>query len=532
MTGYILRLCTGDASRDRLEIAETLTWLAGMLAIAMLVFGFAYLLTFGGKDTTLARIDDFDWLESPAASLQELPADDAIWRPASIGHFSIFRKSGWIRARFRHKRAPGASQPLALRFSGFFAAELYLNGTLIGTNGVPGATAATEQPGRIDYSFPLPADTLKEGDNILLARVSNHRALMPARFTIHYFRIIPYTAEPGRPLVRYLPSLLALGLLSAMLLWYGRTHSRFGAGWLDYAPFIAISALIAQLGFELARPLIDYAYPAHFWRFFGMAGAACLFGLALAIHIYQRFWRNMLPLAIAMGAGAVIAVVALSDTQDGRILLIHASLISLAVAGAICGVVKHQPGARQMTGALLIFPLTYVLLPFDYLDQGIFLAGAFFFLSLGPALPRRTRLLARQINAPRLPIRSNGREYWISTEKICFCRGQGNYSEINTIDGRSHLYGKGIGALGKVLPGQFFRVHKSYIVNMNYVAELKIRQGSRYSLQMKTGQTVPLSRLRVREARFRLGISADTPKAAQRTNQDSHLPERPQPSEK
>ena len=48
----------------------------------------------------------------------------------------------------------------------------------------------------------------------------------------------------------------------------------------------------------------------------------------------------------------------------------------------------------------------------------------------------------------------------------------------------------------QLLPENFVRVHRSYIVNMNLVKRLNIEDGGRYILTLITEQHVPVGRTR------------------------------------
>jgi two-component system LytT family response regulator len=55
---------------------------------------------------------------------------------------------------------------------------------------------------------------------------------------------------------------------------------------------------------------------------------------------------------------------------------------------------------------------------------------------------------------------------------ILYCEGQSNYVKIHTYDGKSILVTKTLKAIEEMLPAEsFFRVHKSYLVNLNFVVK-------------------------------------------------------------
>lgn len=70
---------------------------------------------------------------------------------------------------------------------------------------------------------------------------------------------------------------------------------------------------------------------------------------------------------------------------------------------------------------------------------------------------------------------------------------EGDYARLHTADG-SYLAGQGLSALAERLdPADFYRVHRSSIVNLRHVAELR-REGSTYYVVTSTGEQVRVSR--------------------------------------
>lgn len=67
---------------------------------------------------------------------------------------------------------------------------------------------------------------------------------------------------------------------------------------------------------------------------------------------------------------------------------------------------------------------------------------------------------------------SQSKRTLIKLEDVMFCKADDNYSEIyTTTDKTKHILSRTLGDLEKKLPQQLFqRVHRSYIVNMNYVS--------------------------------------------------------------
>ena len=77
--------------------------------------------------------------------------------------------------------------------------------------------------------------------------------------------------------------------------------------------------------------------------------------------------------------------------------------------------------------------------------------------------------------------------YYIRHEDLLYvCGGKGKFCDIYTQNGtiRARLL---IEQIRKMLPEQFYRPHRSYLVNV-----LKIQNLSRYEIQMQDGTVIPV----------------------------------------
>lgn len=74
----------------------------------------------------------------------------------------------------------------------------------------------------------------------------------------------------------------------------------------------------------------------------------------------------------------------------------------------------------------------------------------------------------------------------INTSEIFYCESQKRIVHFYTLSGRESAYMK-IGELQEKLPANFCRVHKSYIVNLDYVAHMSSRE-----IQLENGVAIPL----------------------------------------
>ena len=136
-----------------------------------------------------------------------------------------------------------------------------------------------------------------------------------------------------------------------------------------------------------------------------------------------------------------------------------------------------------------------------------FVAKPFTAERLRKALERYVDSAQRSYNGCRfLSIKKAGAIELIAIDDIAFIQADGHYSEIHLTEssGTAILHAKNIEKIMQLLPESFVRVHRSYIANLRQVKRLKIEEGSRYLLQLKNGQEVPVGRTKYQEIKQRL----------------------------
>lgn len=104
-----------------------------------------------------------------------------------------------------------------------------------------------------------------------------------------------------------------------------------------------------------------------------------------------------------------------------------------------------------------------------------------------------------------LAVRKSGNITLIDINTVRYIKGAGIYSELHLQNDKSALHDKALDALEHILPPQFIRVHRSYIVCLTEGEKLIIQPGSRYSLLLKNGELIPVGRLRYKDLKEKLG---------------------------
>jgi two-component system LytT family response regulator len=112
---------------------------------------------------------------------------------------------------------------------------------------------------------------------------------------------------------------------------------------------------------------------------------------------------------------------------------------------------------------------------------------------------------ARPRHLDRLVVRRGGRMYLVSVDDIDWIQGAGVYVRLHT-DDRTHLYRSSLTALEEALdPRQFQRVHRSAIVRISAIREIRPESHGDCWIILKDDTEIRLSRSYRTSLRERLG---------------------------
>jgi two-component system LytT family response regulator len=111
-------------------------------------------------------------------------------------------------------------------------------------------------------------------------------------------------------------------------------------------------------------------------------------------------------------------------------------------------------------------------------------------LSLAPVLGTTSKAFAAQ----RLLVRSTGRVHFVRTSEIDWCEAAGNYVRLH-VGEESHLFRETMNGLeSKLDPQQFVRIHRSTIVNVERIQELRSSLNGECAVFLRSGAKLTLSR--------------------------------------
>jgi two-component system LytT family response regulator len=164
-----------------------------------------------------------------------------------------------------------------------------------------------------------------------------------------------------------------------------------------------------------------------------------------------------------------------------------------------------------------VHAVDYLVKPFDGRRLSTALARARERLAARRAAraPRRCRRSSRRSSPPcrraragappaaayltRLAVRVGERVYYVRTADIDWVEADGNYLRLHTGTGtpqaKAHLIRKPLAALAEELdPAQFARIHRSALVNIDRIRELRALSDGEYQVLLTDGTKLKLSR--------------------------------------
>jgi hypothetical protein len=105
----------------------------------------------------------------------------------------------------------------------------------------------------------------------------------------------------------------------------------------------------------------------------------------------------------------------------------------------------------------------------------------------------------------RFLVRKLGREFLVNAADIEWAQAQGNYVNLHVGEREYPLRSTIAGIEERLDPRRFARVHRSYIVNLDYIASIEVLDTGDARLHLRGGATLPCSRRYRPALRERIG---------------------------
>ncbi len=92
-----------------------------------------------------------------------------------------------------------------------------------------------------------------------------------------------------------------------------------------------------------------------------------------------------------------------------------------------------------------------------------------------------------------LVVRKHQSNFIISVSDVLYFRATGYLVEIHLKSGKIEIYDKPLNRLEQILPDNFIRTHRSYIVDINQIQNYRHKGNSVYEVELKNNEVLPLS---------------------------------------
>ncbi len=166
---------------------------------------------------------------------------------------------------------------------------------------------------------------------------------------------------------------------------------------------------------------------------------------------------------------------------------------------------KHKPDIIFTTAyeqyaikAFETFSIDYLLKPIkeERLEQSIAKLKKFGKLNTGIDIVELQQIIL-QLKTPQkataLPVKTGDKINLLKFENISYLEAHDKYVFIYTVDGQKHLTDQSLMSLEEKLPGQFYRVQKSYIINKERIKEMHKHFNGRFLFTMDDKNTTRIS---------------------------------------
>lgn len=410
----------------------------------------------------------------------------------------------WVQLRIKSDKLPPEKKPgIMVAFTASY--DLYFDGVFVGSSGLVGSGYEDEEPGNVHELFLIPDRLiLDSAQHIILMKVSNHHKFWAQR---DYFGVIlgSYQALNQKPLI--LTTLVALisGILmiSGFYLLYVYISSAKDPDFLWFgllSTLVGILAVISYLKF-----FYSYPYPFHEIRLYIKLVLTFLIALGLPFfmqYYYKfRFWKMTRPGIMLI----LLGIYFFFDYDSANDLALKCGVTASLIIAAI-----QVYREKSWIPALAAGPLLFIFLDNGYgfftgfllLSQVVFIGkvkrlshqqSEFNHLKAENNLLQAEKLKMIQTPGP-IKVKQAGRYHLLQSADIHYIKGANVYSEIITVNNQHYLHDQPLNKLISQLPANFQRVHKSYIVNIQKVRQLKVASGGKYHLFLDQDIMVPVGR--------------------------------------
>ncbi len=413
-------------------------------------------------------------------------------------------------------------QPHSVYISGKAASEVYFNGHYIGSNGAPNAIPNLEQVGKIDAMFYVPAQLIKPKNNEIMIKMSSHHGFITLNSPLNFIGFGIYS-DPTYFLHRNLGvSIIPLGalLLGAIYFLVASFNPRKRTNNLLFLCMTSFASL--QLFSEISRALLSYPYPYQDVRLLLIVSLSFLFGVCLLTFVILKLEKNKPYWWIFIGSCLSLLIVWLTPGFDPK------TALAIFVPSAINATLLTIQAVNTQSKEWAIYATLFVLFSITIILTLTAFHDALFYYIITCVLIFLFILQARKLSQEQkdkeaeqalvaklqfkleqnqqkaqpstIKINSAGKIEIITSDHIVYCKASGDYVEMNLKDHQQRLFTGSLKELEATLPNTFLRVHRSYLVNVEFIHSLNTKSlkptqtSAAGFLQLNDTMEVPVSR--------------------------------------
>lgn len=104
-----------------------------------------------------------------------------------------------------------------------------------------------------------------------------------------------------------------------------------------------------------------------------------------------------------------------------------------------------------------------------------------------------------------LAIKDSNSVQLIELGDVAYIQGADIYSQVVLKNGETHLHNKKLTVMETILPANFIRVHRSYIVPLDFISRLFSTAGM-YKVELRDAQILPISRTKYKTLKAQLHV--------------------------
>jgi two-component system LytT family response regulator len=224
----------------------------------------------------------------------------------------------------------------------------------------------------------------------------------------------------------------------------------------------------------------------------------------------HRLLAELPDFRVVAEAGDVAEAIAAVGAARPDVLFLDVQLGSQSGFDVVDGLRKADPSplivfttaySEYAVRAFEVQALDYLLKPFDrerFLSSIERVRAELAEADRGDVEERVRRLLAQLPNRPsavqQVLVRGRDRAFFVAVRDIDRVTAAGNYVEVH-VGSKMHLIRESLSSfIAPLDAAEFLRVHRSHVVRLGFIVELKPMLHGDYEIVLRDGRTLPLSR--------------------------------------